>query len=61
MCHARTKHIDVKYHKIRERLSFGDVSLSKIHTDESAYDMLTKPVVRDKLKHLLDLIHVRSC
>ena len=57
---ARTNHIAVWYHKIREWVSFGDISLSKILTSENASDMLTKPVPTDKFKHCLDLIGVCS-
>jgi len=32
--------IDMRYNKIREWISFGDISLSKIHTDKN--DMLTR-------------------
>lgn len=58
---ARTKNIDVRYHKIREWLSLGDVCLLKVHIDENASDMLKKLVLMDKFKHCLDLIHVLSC
>ena len=57
---ARTKHIVVRYHKIREWVSSGDISLSKIPTSENASDMLTKLVPTDKFKHCLDLIDVCS-
>ncbi|KAK3012501.1 hypothetical protein RJ639_008525 [Escallonia herrerae] len=30
--HARTKHIDVRYHRIREWINSGEINLSKIHT-----------------------------
>ena len=58
--HARTKHIVVQYHKIREWVSSGDISLSKILTSENASNMLTKPIPTDKFKHCLDLIGVCS-
>ena len=44
---ARSKHIAVRYHKIREWVSSGDISLSKIVTSENASDMLTKSVPTD--------------
>ncbi|CAJ2663689.1 unnamed protein product [Trifolium pratense] len=56
--HARTKHIDVRFHKIRELLTTGQILLEKVHTSENAADMLTKPVTSDKFKHCLDLLHV---
>ena len=58
--HARTKHIVVWYHKIREWVSSCDISLMKILTSENASNMLTKLVLIDKFKHYLDLIGVCS-
>ena len=58
--HARTKHIDVRYHKIRELVASGELLLEKVHTSENAADMLTKPVPAVKFKHCLDLINISS-
>uniref|UniRef100_A0A2N9J0X3 CCHC-type domain-containing protein n=1 Tax=Fagus sylvatica TaxID=28930 RepID=A0A2N9J0X3_FAGSY len=58
--HARTKHIDVRFHKIRELIVTGDIVLEKVHTSENAADMLTKPVTTTKFKHCLDLVNVSS-
>jgi hypothetical protein len=59
--HARTKHIDMRFHKIRELVATSELLLEKIHTPENAADMLTKPVTADKFKHCLDLINVSRC
>jgi len=59
--HARTKHIDVRFHKIKELVSTGDVLLEKIHTYKNVAHILTKPVTKDKFKHCLDLIDVSRC
>jgi hypothetical protein len=59
--HARTKHIDVRFHKIRELVATSELLLEKIHTSENVGDMLTKPVTADKFKHCLDLINVSRC
>jgi len=59
--HARTKHIDVRFHKIRELIAYGEIFLQKIGTEENAADMLTKPVTTDKFKHCLNLLNVYSC
>jgi hypothetical protein len=59
--HARTKHIDVRFHKIRELVTIGELLLEKIHTSENAADMLTKPITANKFKHCLDLINVSRC
>ena len=58
--HARMKHIDVRFHKIRELIITGDIVLEKVHTSENAADMLTKPVTTTKFKHCLDLVNVSS-
>ena len=42
--HARTKHIDVRFHKIKELVYSGKLSLKKIHTFKNAREMLIKPV-----------------
>ena len=59
--HARTKYINVRFHKIRELITSGQILLQKIHTSENATDMLTKPVTSDKFKHCLYLLNVARC
>ncbi|KAM1399624.1 hypothetical protein ACFX2F_027020 [Malus domestica] len=54
--HARTKHIDVRFHFVREIIDDGDILLQKIETADNPADMLTKPVSLHKFKHCLDLI-----
>ena len=54
------KHIDVRFHKIRELIATGDIVLEKVHTSENATDMLMKSVIITKFKHCLDLVNVSS-
>ena len=56
--HARTKHIDVRYHFIREIMEDGEIQLQKIGTKHNPADMLTKVVSGIKFKHCLDLINI---
>jgi hypothetical protein len=56
--HAKTKNIDVRFHKIRELIVTEDIILKKVHTSENVADMLTKPVTTAKFKHCLDLTNV---
>ena len=56
--HARTKHIDVRYHFVREIIKEGAVLLQKIKTDDNSADMLTKVVTTIKFNHCLDLINI---
>ena len=61
MYHARTKHIDVRFHKIRELVSSDELLLEKVHTSENETDMLTKPITTKKFKHCLNLANVSKC
>ncbi|KAH9699088.1 Integrase catalytic domain-containing protein [Citrus sinensis] len=49
--HVRTKHIDVKYHYVREIIESGVVLLRKIDTKDNPSDMLTKPI--DALRSMM--------
>jgi hypothetical protein len=44
MYHERTKHIDVRYHFLREVVTQGGITAKKIGTTKNPADMLTKPV-----------------
>ena len=48
--HARTKHIQLRYHFIRSALEDGALVLEKIAGSQNPADMLTKAVTIDKLK-----------
>jgi hypothetical protein len=61
MYHERTKHIDVRYHFIRDIIYQKQVEVKKIGTAENPADMMTKPIPVVKFKFCLDLIGVRSC
>ena len=41
---ARTKHIDIKYHFIREQVDNGTVEIIFIHSEENNADIFTKNV-----------------
>jgi hypothetical protein len=56
--HARTKHIDVIFHKIRELFTTGELLLDKIYISKNASDMLKNV---SKFKHCLDLTNVSKC
>ena len=47
--HSKTKHIQRRYHWIRERVEDREIALTKIHTAENESDMLTKVLIPDKL------------
>ena len=47
--HTRTKHIEVHYHFIRERIPASDVNLLHISTNLQMTDIFTKALRADKL------------
>ncbi|GKC31351.1 hypothetical protein Tco_1038645 [Tanacetum coccineum] len=56
--HEMTKHIDVRYHFIKEVLEAKTVKVLKVDTEHNAADALTKVVLGLKLQHCLELLNV---
>ena len=56
--HEMTKHVDVKFHFIRDLIATDVVKLCKIDTEDNPADMGTKVVTVAKFKHCLDLLFV---
>jgi hypothetical protein len=48
--HARTKHIDVQFHFVRDMVEDGKVNLEKVDTAKNVADALTKPVGTEKFR-----------
>ena len=46
--HARTKHINIRYHFIREQIDNGSITYDYLQTKEMPADALTKPLGPDK-------------
>ena len=49
MFYKRTKHIDVKYHYVRDVISQGKLKVCKISTHDNPADMMTVPVAKFEL------------
>ena len=54
--HARTKHIDVHYHFIREAVEDGKVAVQYIPTRDNISDIFTKPLAKAKFRELAELL-----
>ena len=52
---GKTKHIDIRYHDIRDMVMYKEVVLKHISTTRMIVDPLTKPIGRDAFQ-----AHVRS-
>ena len=46
--HSPTKHIDIKYHYVREAVQSGVVNLKHCPTETIIADILTKPLCKGK-------------
>ena len=51
MFHAKTKHIDVKYHFIRDVLDDKHMELVKVHTNDNLANLLTKVLAFERFAH----------
>ena len=50
--HSRTKHIDIRYHFIKEHVLNGNIVLDYICTEEQLADIFTKPLVEERFSYL---------
>ena len=61
--HARTKHIEVHYHFVREQVLAGDIDLVYVGTEEQVADIFTKALGAEKLRRfrtMLGLLEMSS-
>jgi histone deacetylase 1/2 len=48
--HARTKHIEIDFHFVRERVAQRLLDIRYIHTDDQLADGFTKPISVSRMK-----------
>ena len=58
MFHDRLKHIEMKYHFIRDLVQRGTLKLQYICTDEQIADILTKPLTSTKFVYFRDKLGI---
>ena len=51
--HSKTKHIDIRYHFIRDHVMKNDIEIHFIPTDKQLADVFTKPLDEKTFKHLI--------
>nr|GFB01810.1 retrovirus-related Pol polyprotein from transposon TNT 1-94 [Tanacetum cinerariifolium] len=51
--HSRTKHIDVRYHFIKEHVEKGTIELFFVKTDYQLTDLFTKALPADRFNYLV--------
>ncbi|GJU13213.1 hypothetical protein Tco_1135609 [Tanacetum coccineum] len=58
--HSRSKHIDIRYHFIREQVEKGVVELYFVTTDYQLADIFTKSFPRERFEFLLPRLGMKS-
>jgi hypothetical protein len=57
--HSRTKHIDIRYHFLRDSPTRGDIEISYVNTKDQLADIFTKPLDEktfSKLRNELNIL-----
>ncbi|KAI3810977.1 hypothetical protein L1987_20690 [Smallanthus sonchifolius] len=54
--HSKTKHINIRYHFIRDQAEKKRIVLSKVHTNEQYADLFTKPFDEARFRYLVESI-----
>jgi hypothetical protein len=61
--HSRTKHIDIRYHFLRDHQQRGDIEIAYVSTKEQLADIFTKPLDEKtftKLRNELNILDSRN-
>jgi hypothetical protein len=61
--HSRTKHIDIRYHILRDHQQRGDIEITYVSTKEQLADNFTKPLDEKtftKLRNELNILDSRN-
>lgn len=58
--HGRSKHIDIRFHFIRECVENGDIIVTHVDSKEQKADILTKPLGRLKFEEMRKLVGVKK-
>nr|GEU93764.1 retrovirus-related Pol polyprotein from transposon TNT 1-94 [Tanacetum cinerariifolium] len=58
--HSRSKHIDIRYHFIKEQVENGVIELYFVNTKYQLADLFTKALGRDRIEFLINKLGMRS-
>ncbi|GKF72330.1 hypothetical protein Tco_0208444, partial [Tanacetum coccineum] len=58
--HSRSKHIDIRFHFIKEHVENGVIELYFINTEYQLADIFTKALTRERIKFLINKLGMRS-
>jgi hypothetical protein len=61
--HSRTKHINIRYHFLRDHQQRGDIEIAYVNTKDQLVDIFTKPLDKktfSKLRNVLNILDSRN-
>ncbi|XP_019178886.1 PREDICTED: uncharacterized protein LOC109174048 [Ipomoea nil] len=58
--HARTKHVEIDYHFVRDRVANGDIHVNFISTNDQLADIFTKALPGSRFSFLRDKLQVTT-
>ncbi|GJT57165.1 retrovirus-related pol polyprotein from transposon TNT 1-94 [Tanacetum coccineum] len=58
--HSRSKHIDIRFHFIKEHVENGVIELYFVNTEYQLADIFTKALARERIKFLINKLGMRS-
>nr|GEZ40807.1 retrovirus-related Pol polyprotein from transposon TNT 1-94 [Tanacetum cinerariifolium] len=58
--HSRSKHIDIRYHSIKEHVENGVIKLYFVNTEYQLADIFTKALGRERIEFLINKLSMRS-
>ncbi|GKD96754.1 hypothetical protein Tco_1380651 [Tanacetum coccineum] len=58
--HSRSKHIDIRFHFIKEQVENGVVELYFVNTEYQLADIFTKALCRERIEFLINKLGMRS-
>jgi len=60
LLHHRVKHVDIKYHFLRERVQSNELDIQYVNTHDNIADLFTKPLELKKFIRLRDFTGLRQ-
>ena len=54
--HDRTKHINVKYNRVRDHVASNEISVTQVKSEKNLADQFTKVLPRDRFNNLSDAL-----
>ncbi|GKB33721.1 hypothetical protein Tco_0873122 [Tanacetum coccineum] len=58
--HSRSKHIDIRFHFIKEHVENGVIELYFVNTEYQLADIFTKALGRERIEFLINKLGMRS-